>query len=89
MNTADLFGSMLCPERRNEPLCMGAVVLRSFALTEETLLLQAIDAVVAKAPFRHLVTPAHWAGSAIVVVIAMTRLTRIAASIGHRCRIFS
>ena len=57
MNTADLFGSMLCPERRNEPLCMGAVVLRSFALTEETLLLQAIDAVVAKAPFRHLVTP--------------------------------
>jgi alkylated DNA repair protein (DNA oxidative demethylase) len=57
MNTADLFGGALRPECRDEPLCMGAVILRSFALMEETLLLQAIDAIVAKAPFRHLVTP--------------------------------
>lgn len=57
MITADLFGDTLLPERRDQPLCEGAVVLRGLALTQETALLQAIDSIVAKAPFRHLITP--------------------------------
>ncbi|OOG56445.1 DNA oxidative demethylase AlkB [Rhodanobacter sp. C03] len=57
MNTADLFGNVVYPEHRDEPLCDGAVVLRGFALPDETMLLQSIDAVVAQAPFRHLTTP--------------------------------
>ena len=57
MNTADLFRDAIHPERRDEPLCDGAVVLRGFALPDETMLLQAIDMVVAQAPFRHLITP--------------------------------
>ena len=57
MNTADLFGDTRSPERRDEPLCDGAAVLRGFALPDETMLLQAIDVVVAQAPFRHLITP--------------------------------
>lgn len=52
MITADLFAV-----RRDEPLCEGAVVLRGFALADELPLLQALDAVVAQAPFRHLITP--------------------------------
>ncbi|MEP7184479.1 MAG: DNA oxidative demethylase AlkB [Rhodanobacter sp.] len=57
MTTADLFSHALPPERRDEPLCEGAVVLRGFALTDETALLQALDRVVANAGFRHLITP--------------------------------
>jgi DNA oxidative demethylase len=57
MNSADLFRDAIHLERRDEPLCDGAVVLRGFALADETMLLQAIDIVVAQAPFRHLVTP--------------------------------
>lgn len=33
------------------------MVLRGFALASEAALLQALDAIVAQAPFRHLVTP--------------------------------
>ncbi|KRE89122.1 alpha-ketoglutarate-dependent dioxygenase [Frateuria sp. Soil773] len=44
-------------ERRDEPLCDGAVVLRGFALDDAAALLRAIDAIAAQAPFRHLVTP--------------------------------
>lgn len=56
MINADLF-SALPAECRDEPLCDGAVVLRGFALAEETALLQALDRIVAKAAFRHLITP--------------------------------
>ena len=38
-------------------LCEGAMVLRGFALPRATELLADVDAVVARAPFRHLVTP--------------------------------
>lgn len=58
MITSDLFGNADPPERRDEPLCEGAVVLRGFALADETPLLHALDIIVAQAPFRHLVTPA-------------------------------
>jgi alkylated DNA repair protein (DNA oxidative demethylase) len=57
MITADLFSDALPAEHRDEPLCDGAVVLRGFALAEETALLQALDSIVAKAAFRHLITP--------------------------------
>ena len=57
MITSDLFGRVAHPEHRDEPLCEGAVVLRGFALTNEVPLLRAIDAIVAQAPFRHLITP--------------------------------
>ena len=40
-----------------QPLAPGAVVLRGFALADERALLIAIDAVVARAPLRHMVTP--------------------------------
>ncbi|MGS1126074.1 DNA oxidative demethylase AlkB [Rhodanobacter sp. UC4437_H4] len=57
MISADLFAATPAPARRDEPLCEGAMVLRGFALASEAVLLQALDAIVAQAPFRHLVTP--------------------------------
>jgi len=49
------------------PLGDGAVVLRGFALARETALLADIRSVVARAPFRHLVTPGGYTMS-----VAMT-----------------
>jgi alkylated DNA repair protein (DNA oxidative demethylase) len=40
-----------------EPLAPGAVVLRGFATSYEHALVAALREVVAKAPFRHMVTP--------------------------------
>ena len=40
-----------------EPLAPGAVVLRRFACRHDAALLAAVQAVTARAPFRHLVTP--------------------------------
>ncbi|KAA0068298.1 DNA oxidative demethylase AlkB [Rhodanobacter sp. T12-5] len=57
MITTDLFATASGPESGDEPLCEGAVVLRGFALVDESPLLQALDRIVAQAPFRHLVTP--------------------------------
>jgi len=57
MITTDLFAAAHAPVRRDESLCEGAVVLRGFALADEAPLLQALDAIVAQAPFRHLITP--------------------------------
>lgn len=57
MIIADLFAAAPAPVRRDESLGEGAMVLRGFALADGLPLLQAIDAVVAQAPFRHLVTP--------------------------------
>ncbi|MGO4716358.1 DNA oxidative demethylase AlkB [Bradyrhizobium sp. 2TAF24] len=49
----DLFAS----EPRDVPLATGAVVLGGFALARTDALLAALHAVVAQAPFRHLITP--------------------------------
>ena len=57
MITTDLFAAALAPARQDETLCEGAMVLRGFALASEAALLQALDAIVAQAPFRHPVTP--------------------------------
>lgn len=52
----DLFDGLVDVEA-HERLGPGAVLLRGFALREETALLSGIDEVVAKAPFRHMITP--------------------------------
>lgn len=57
MITTDLFGNTTHPEHPDDVLCEGAVVLHGLALQDEASLLQAIDGIVARAPFRHLVTP--------------------------------
>jgi alkylated DNA repair protein (DNA oxidative demethylase) len=57
MHDADLFGDASDPVRRDEPLDGGAVLLRGFALAEETALLAALDAILAQAPWRHMTTP--------------------------------
>ena len=51
--TADLFGEA----SGNLVLSDGAMVLRGFARPVEAPLFGALDAVVARAPFRHMVTP--------------------------------
>ncbi|MDP1838325.1 MAG: DNA oxidative demethylase AlkB [Reyranella sp.] len=49
--------SLFDPDGGMEALAPGAVLLRGQALAIDAELLAAIDAVVAKAPFRHMVTP--------------------------------
>jgi alkylated DNA repair protein (DNA oxidative demethylase) len=51
--TPDLFEQ----PQRHLALTEGAVLLGGFALPADTLLLAALGAVVAEAPFRHMVTP--------------------------------
>lgn len=40
-----------------EPLAAGAVLLRGYAAADTTALLAALDGIVARAPFRHMITP--------------------------------
>ena len=40
-----------------EPLAPGAIVLRQFAVADESNLLTSLDGITAQAPFRHMVTP--------------------------------
>jgi alkylated DNA repair protein (DNA oxidative demethylase) len=54
--TLDLFADA-DPALSDEPLEPGAIVLRGFASCRDAALGQAIEAVAAQAPFRHLVTP--------------------------------
>lgn len=42
---------------RQEELCPGAVVLRGFALPDETAIFAALGPIVTNAPFRHMITP--------------------------------
>lgn len=57
MHNAELFPSSQPPPRPPQPLGTSAVVLPGLALGEETLLLAAIDDVIAQAPLRHMLTP--------------------------------
>ncbi len=50
----DLFENI---EPREEPLGPGAVLLRKFALPEETAILADLSQVTSQAPFRHMITP--------------------------------
>jgi len=55
--TRDLFEPGIQDTGRIEPILPGAVLLRGWAAHEDLALLSAIDAVVAAAPLRHLITP--------------------------------
>lgn len=55
--TADLFESIGDTRPSRETMAEGAVVLRGFARPFEAELLPALRAIVAQAPFRHLITP--------------------------------
>lgn len=55
--TRDLFDGLRDAEIREESLGTGAVVLRGFAIREDAALVVALRRVVARAPFRHMVTP--------------------------------
>lgn len=55
--TLELFDDATCPAPRCLPLAEGAVVLRGFALADESALLADVHAVIGRAPFRHLITP--------------------------------
>lgn len=54
--TADLFDD-LPPEQATSLIAPGALLLHGFARDMDALLLNALEAVVAQAPLRHLVTP--------------------------------
>ena len=52
-----LFDDALPPYAAPEVIAPGAALLRGFALDVDEALLQAVEGVIAAAPFRHLVTP--------------------------------
>lgn len=54
---SDLFPEGTPQARRKLDLADGAVLLAGFARVIDSLLLEAVDAVAARAPFRHMVTP--------------------------------
>lgn len=66
----DLFGYSDVPAR--EPLADGALLLRGYAGDAAEELLQAIDAITAAAPFRHMITPGGYRMS-----VAMTNCGRV------------
>ena len=55
--TIDLFSSPASPGLLQEKLGPGSFILRGFALADEATLLAAVESIVVKAPFRHMVTP--------------------------------
>ncbi len=55
--TLNLFGDAEQGQTWREELCPGAVVLRGFAVLDETAIFAALHGITTKAPFRHMVTP--------------------------------
>jgi alkylated DNA repair protein (DNA oxidative demethylase) len=56
--TPDLFDNLDAPSLpATQPLAPGAVLLRGFARPQEAQLLAGVEAVLARAPLRHLITP--------------------------------
>ncbi|HEU0146406.1 MAG TPA: DNA oxidative demethylase AlkB [Bradyrhizobium sp.] len=55
--TADLFESLDAAGPAREQLAEGAVLLRGFARPQQHELITAVEAVIAQAPFRHLIMP--------------------------------
>jgi alkylated DNA repair protein (DNA oxidative demethylase) len=53
----DLFSAVDLDRQGREEVAPGAILLRGRALTTEAALLEALEAIVASAPFRHMVTP--------------------------------
>lgn len=69
---SDLFGAAADGGGRTEPLADGAVVLRGFVSAEAPGLLDALQPILAAAPFRHMVTP-----GGNVMSVAMTNCGRV------------
>jgi len=64
----DLFDDLPpSPEDASSPIAPGAVLLRGFARSADVALLQAVEAVLAQAPLRHMQTPGGYTMS-----VAMT-----------------
>ncbi len=63
----DLFDEMEVPARAREEMAAGAVLLRGGALSFESEVLAAIEAIAAAAPFRRMTTPGGF-----VMSVAMT-----------------
>jgi alkylated DNA repair protein (DNA oxidative demethylase) len=55
--TLNLFADAEQGRTWREELCPGAVVLRRFAMPDETAIFAALHGITVKAPFRHMVTP--------------------------------
>lgn len=55
--TLSLFDDEESRRTWQEPLCEGAVVLRGFALQDETKILAALENILTESPLRHMVTP--------------------------------
>ncbi len=55
--TLRLFDDITEPGLSKESLGTGAAILHGFALAREAALLEALNSVVEKSPFRHMVTP--------------------------------
>ncbi|MGD9837432.1 MAG: DNA oxidative demethylase AlkB [Afipia sp.] len=70
--TMDLFDSLIESEPRDVQLAPGAMLLTGFARPIEAALIEAVKAIVARAPFRHLVTPGGHRMS-----VAMTNCGRV------------
>jgi DNA oxidative demethylase len=70
--TSDLFASVPDVRPAQEAMAEGAVLLRGFARPAETELIADLRAIVAQAPFRHMVTPGGHQMS-----VAMTNCGRI------------
>jgi alkylated DNA repair protein (DNA oxidative demethylase) len=70
--TSDLFASVPDVRPAQEAMAEGAVLLRGFARPVETELIADLLAIVAQAPFRHMVTPGGHQMS-----VAMTNCGRI------------
>jgi len=68
----DLFDNLIESEPRDVQLAPGAMLLAGFARPLETPLIEAVKAIIARAPFRHLVTPGGHRMS-----VAMTNCGRV------------
>lgn len=68
----DLFDNIVESAPRDEQLAPGAVLLAGFARPIESALIEAVKAIIARAPFRHLVTPGGHRMS-----VAMTNCGRV------------
>ncbi len=55
--TASLFDEAGLPAPSVESLAQGAVLLRGFALADESAIRKALDEITGQAPFRHMITP--------------------------------
>lgn len=60
----DLFDGLDPPPPAREDIAPGAVLLRGRALAHEAALIEAVAAIAAQAPFRHMIVPAGFTMSA-------------------------